>query len=193
MPVTYCDVFGFLWRSVQAMACFFDCFGIRNTNHRHHPRPQLLPDSPTSNSKVSSLFLIIWILFQDFTSFICFDFHKSSIDFILVDFSCFCLSFDCLIFLFWLISFHSLRLLLRKKRGKRFVSRRFLQPKVDYFFEFIFILILYFWRNLLILIVNSEIGAEREESVVKDRENETLVRRVGRFEVEEELVEEVRF
>lgn len=45
----------------------------------------------------------------------------------------------------------------------------------------------------MILIINSEIGAERDESVVKDRENETLVRRVGRFEVEEELVEEVRF
>ncbi|XP_021735274.1 protein JASON-like [Chenopodium quinoa] len=65
MPVTYCDVLGFLWRSVQAMACFFDCFGVRNNNHHHHhrrhqhhhihnnPRPQLVPhDSPTSNARV---------------------------------------------------------------------------------------------------------------------------------------------
>lgn len=64
MPVTsYCDVFGHLWRSIQAMACFFDCFRVRNNNHHHHhhrrrgrnhhdqyPRPHLVPhdDSPTS-------------------------------------------------------------------------------------------------------------------------------------------------
>ncbi|KNA09445.1 hypothetical protein SOVF_153370 [Spinacia oleracea] len=56
MPVTYCDVFGFLLRSVQAMACFFDCFRVRNNNHHrrhHHHHPQLAPqDSPISDSRV---------------------------------------------------------------------------------------------------------------------------------------------
>ncbi|XP_057527019.1 protein JASON-like isoform X2 [Amaranthus tricolor] len=36
MPVTYCDVFTILWRS---MACFFGCFGVRNQCRRRHSLP----------------------------------------------------------------------------------------------------------------------------------------------------------
>ncbi|KAK9663897.1 hypothetical protein RND81_14G004900 [Saponaria officinalis] len=39
MPVTYCDVFSSLWRSLLAMGCFFDCFRVRSDHHRRRPRP----------------------------------------------------------------------------------------------------------------------------------------------------------
>ncbi|KAK9676552.1 hypothetical protein RND81_11G084600 [Saponaria officinalis] len=61
MPLTYCDVFSFLWRSIQSMTCFFDCFRIRNDHRRH--RPQLLNSSPSAarddvdgKIRISSLF-----------------------------------------------------------------------------------------------------------------------------------------
>lgn len=103
MPVTYCDVFSFLWQSVQAMACFFDCFRVRN---RHRHRPHLLPDSPTT-------------------------------------------------------------------ADTRVVAQEEVRQKI----------------RLSSLFTEEE----KEECVVKDRENETLVRRAGRSDVDEELVEEAKF
>lgn len=63
MPVTYCDVFAFLWRSITAMGCFFDCFRIPH-DHSRRRGAHFVPDSSPSASteekpqkiRLSSLF-----------------------------------------------------------------------------------------------------------------------------------------
>ncbi|GAB4842879.1 hypothetical protein Ancab_012858 [Ancistrocladus abbreviatus] len=63
MPLSHCDVLAILWRSIQAMGCFFGCFRIRDNHHRS--RPQIVSNSVQPNTKeavvsrnrLSSLFL----------------------------------------------------------------------------------------------------------------------------------------